>query len=122
MTMQVMLLFRDEGIDWPAIEADEQRAQAAFQRFVDWAADLDRRGKLVAVDPLVRGGKTVRRRGASIVVDGPYAEGREAVLGYFLLQVADLDEALALARECPHTQLGGATEVREIGPFPKPAR
>ena len=120
MTMQVMLLFRDEGIDWPAIEADEQRAQAAFQRFVDWAADLDRRGKLIAVDPLVRGGKTVRRRGASIVVDGPYAEGREAVLGYYLLRVSDLDEACAIAAAGPHADIGGAVEVREVRDFPKP--
>jgi len=114
-----MLLFRDEGIDWSQYQ-DTERGKAMFQRFVDWAADLDRRGKLVAVDPLERGGKTVRRRGAGIVVDGPYAEGREAVLGYYIVRVADLDEAVALAVECPHTELGGATEVREIGAFPKP--
>ena len=114
-----MLLFRDEGIDWSQHE-DPERGKAMFQRFVDWAADLDRAGKLVAVDPLDRGGKTVRRRGASIVVDGPYAEGREAVLGYFIVRVADLDEAVALARDGAHTELGGATEVRMIGAFPKP--
>ena len=115
----VMLLFRDEGVDWSQYQ--DERGKAMFQRFVDWAADLDRRGKLVAVDPLVRGGKTVRRRGASIVVDGPYAEGREAVLGYFILRVADWDEALALAEECPHTHIDmAATEVRELLPFPKP--
>jgi hypothetical protein len=119
----VMLLFRDEGMDWADLESDPVRAQALFQTFVDWAADLDKRGKLVAVDPLLRGGKTVRRRGASIVVDGPYAEGREAVLGYFIVRVADLDEALALATECPHTHLANAaTEVREVGTFPKPGK
>ena len=117
--MQAMLLFRDEGIDWSELE-DEERGKAFFQQFVDWAADLDKRGKLVAVDPLVKGGKTVRRRGAGFVVDGPYAEGREAVLGYYLVEVADLDEAIELAKESPHTQAGGATEVRAIGSFPKP--
>ncbi len=114
-----MLLFRDEGIDWSEYE-DDERGKAMFQRFVDWAADLDRRGILVGVDPLVRGGKTVRRKGASIVIDGPYAEGREAVLGYYMVRAADLDEACELAAEAPHTQLGGATEVRMIGAFPKP--
>jgi hypothetical protein len=115
-----MLLFRDDGIDHTLIEGDDARAKAFFQKFVDWAADLDRRGKLVAVDPLLRGGKTVRRKGASIVIDGPYAEGREAVLGYYMVRVADMDEACALAAEAPHTLAGGATEVREVGAFPKP--
>ena len=117
--MHAMLLLRDDGVDWSKFEGDE-RGKALFQRFVDWAADLDKRGKLVAVDPLPRGGKTVRRRGASIVVDGPYAEGREAVLGYYIVDVASFDEAVELARECPHTDIGGVTEVREIGAFPKP--
>lgn len=120
--MHAMLLFRDEGIDWPALRADEARLEAYFQKFVDWAADLDRRGVLVAVDPLARGGVTVRKKGAAIVVDGPYAEGREAVLGYFLVNVADFDAAVALAAEAPHTLEGGATEVREVPPFPKPRR
>jgi hypothetical protein len=118
--MQAMLLFRDEGIDWTQYGGDDERGRAFFQKFVDWAADLDRRGKLVAVDPLTKGGRTVRKKGAAIVVDGPYAEGREAVLGYYIVEVADLDEAIALAGEAPHTQAGGATEVREIGAFPKP--
>jgi hypothetical protein len=114
-----MLLFRDEGIDH-ALFSDDERGKAFFQKFVDWAADLDRRGILVGVDPLVPGGKTVRKKGASIVVDGPYAEGREAVLGYYMVRVATLDDACALAAESPHTQAGGATEVRLVGAFPKP--
>ncbi|HEU0030415.1 MAG TPA: YciI family protein [Kofleriaceae bacterium] len=115
-----MLLFRDEGIDWVKYAPDGACGKAYFQKFVDWAEDLERRGKLVAVDSLERGGKTVRRKGASIVVDGPYAEGREAVLGYYMVRVADLEEALALAAEAPHTEAGGATEVRVVGAFPKP--
>jgi hypothetical protein len=117
--MQAMLLFRDEGVDWSQFEGEE-RGKALFKRFEDWAEELDKRGKLVAVDPLASGGKTVRRKGASIVIDGPYAEGREAVLGYYIVEVADLDEACRLAAEGPHTQIGGATEVREVRAFKKP--
>ena len=114
-----ILMFRDEGLDWSTIDG-EDGGKAYFQKFVDWAADLDKRGKLVAVDPLVKGGKTVRRRGAGFVVDGPYAEGREAVLGYYIVRAANLEEAIELAKESPHTIAGGATEVRMIGAFPKP--
>jgi hypothetical protein len=119
--MQAMLLFRDDGnVKFPD---DPEEGRALFQKFVDWAEDLEKRGKLVAVDPLERGGKTVRKRGGAVVVDGPFAEGREAVLGYYLVEVADFDEAVKLAEESPHTVLlGGATEVRVVGAFRKPAR
>jgi hypothetical protein len=115
--MQAMLLFRDEGVDWSQLATAEAK-QALYQRMIEWTEKLERAGKLVAVDGLKGGGKTVRRKGAGLVVDGPYAEGRDAVLGFYILEVADLDEALAFAQESPHaTVLGGATEVREINPF-----
>ena len=119
-TQVAMLVLRDDGVDWTAYGNETPGGKALFQRFVDWAADLDRRGLLVGVDPLVKGGRTVRKQGASIVIDGPYAEGREAVLGYFMVRVRDLDEACALAAESPHADIGGAVEVRMLGAFPKP--
>lgn len=114
-----MLLFRDEGVDWKALEADG-RAKALFQKLVDWAADLKRRGLYTGVEALASGGKTVRRKGAGLVIDGPFAEGREAVLGFFLVRVKDLEEACAIAAESPHAEVGGTTEVRLLGKFPKP--
>ena len=114
-----MLIFRDEGVDWAALAADG-RSKALFQKLVDWAQDLKRRGIYAGVEALQQQGKTVRRKGAGLVVDGPFAEGREAVLGFFLVRVNDLDEACAIARESPHAQIGGATEVRMLGAFPKP--
>ena len=114
-----MLIFRDEGVDWAQTTADG-RAKALFQKLVDWAADLKRRGLYAGVEALGRGGKTVRRKGAGLVVDGPFAEGREAVLGFFLVRVKDIDEACAIAEESPHAEIGGTTEVRMLGTFPKP--
>jgi hypothetical protein len=65
-------------------------------------------------------GLTVRRKGAGLVIDGPFAEGREAVLGYFLVRVNNLDEACSIAGESPYAAIGGATEVRMMGAFPTP--
>ena len=62
----------------------------------------------------------MRRKGAGLVIDGPFAEGREAVLGYFLVRVDDLDEACKVASESPYAEIGGATEVRMMGAFPAP--
>jgi hypothetical protein len=114
-----MLIFRDEGVDWARLAA-EGRSKVLFQKLVDWAADLKRRGVYAGVEALQQSGKTVRRKGAGLVIDGPFAEGREAVLGFFLVRVNDLDEACALAGESPHAEIGGATEVRLLGAFPKP--
>jgi len=114
-----ILMFRDEGVDWAALAADG-RSKVLFQKLVDWAADLKRRGVYAGVEALASGGKTVRRKGAGLVVDGPFAEGREAVLGFFLVRVNDLDEACAIAAESPHAEFGGTTEVRLLGTFPKP--
>ena len=54
------------------------------------------------------------------VIDGPFAEGREAVLGFVAVRAADLDEACRLASESPFADLGGAIEVRMTSAFPKP--
>jgi hypothetical protein len=111
-----ILIFRDEG-DW----AQRADGKALFQKLIDWAADLKRRGVYAGVGALEpSGGKTVRRKGAGLVIDGPFAEGREAVLGYFLVRVDSLDEACAIAGESPYAQIGGATEVRMLGAFPTP--
>jgi hypothetical protein len=114
-----MLLFRDEGVDWAAFAA-EGRSRALFQKLVDWAADLKRRGVYAGVEALEPSGKTVRRKGAGLVVDGPFAEGREAVLGFFLVRVQSEEEACQLAGESPHAEIGGSVEVRMLGTFPKP--
>lgn len=110
-----MLILRDEGIDW-----SDDRAKAMFHRFIAWTEELAARGVLHDVEGLMRGGKTVRGKG--LVVDGPYAEGREAVLGFLLLRVADIDEACRIAGESPYVDIGGIFEVRMVNPFPKPVK
>jgi hypothetical protein len=115
-----MLILRNDGVDWAQL-AVEGRSMALFQKFVDWVADLKRRGVYAGVEGLQQsGGKTVRRKGAGLVIDGPFAEGREAVLGFVLVRVNNVDEACAIAGESPHAEVGGATEVRIVAAFPKP--
>ena len=49
-----------------------------------------------------------------VTTDGPFAETKEAVGGYFLLEAEDLDAALAVAARVPATRFGGAVEVRPV--------
>jgi hypothetical protein len=54
--------------------------------------------------------------GKALLTDGPYAESREQLGGYYLVEAKDLDEAVALARRIPAARLDGVIEVRPIVP------
>ena len=114
-----MLMFRDEGVDWAQLAADG-RSKALFQKLVDWAADLKRRGLYAGVEALAPAGKTVRRKGAGLVVDGPFAEGREAVLGSSWCASTTSTKRAPSPRNRRTPGIGGTTEVRMLGAFPKP--
>jgi hypothetical protein len=79
-----------------------------------WFERLKQQGKAMAGQPLEREGKIVSGKNGRTVADGPFAESKEAIGGYFLLQVADLDEAVAIARQCPVLEYGSTVEVRPI--------
>lgn len=90
-----------------------------YDRMMSFSATLRERGVLRASESLKlpeEGGARVRvRAGKRIVVDGPFAEAKEIVGGFFLLDCASRDDALAIAAECPAA--GWATvEVRKVGP------
>lgn len=110
-----VLILRDERTD-----ASEDRAKQMFEQFIAWTAQLSARGVLEGVDGLKTAGKTVRKKGAALVIDGPYAEGREAVLGSVTVRVADLEDACRIASESPFVAFGGAIEVRLVNPYPSP--
>jgi hypothetical protein len=52
-----------------------------------------------------------------IVTDGPYAEGKEIVGGFFVVLARDINEAVELAKDCPDYEFGGVVEVREVQKF-----
>jgi hypothetical protein len=53
-------------------------------------------------------------RDRSIVIDGPYAETKDLVLGFLVLEASGLEEAIAVAKTCPMAQGGGSVEVRPV--------
>jgi len=105
-----MLLFR--GNDWHKGLSPEEMQKVADQ-WMAWFKGLTAQGKAIAGNPLEREGKIVSGKSGR-VVDGPFAESKEAIGGYFLLQVNSLDEAVAIARECPGLPYGAVIEVRPV--------
>jgi hypothetical protein len=93
-----------------------EKQQAHMQKWFDWVEKMRKENRYVAGEALLPGGKTVAGPGKT-VTDGPYAESKEVVGGFFVILARDLDEATQLARDCPDFELGGIVEVREVVKF-----
>ena len=112
--MQVMALIYGNSERWDALSADEREAvYARYGAFYDEALAA---GVMIAGNELspTRDATTVRVREAeTLVTDGPYAEVKEALGGYFVLECPSLDDALDWAARIPGAE-HGAVEVRPI--------
>ncbi|MCG8393917.1 MAG: YciI family protein [Pseudomonadales bacterium] len=94
----------------------QEEWQALRQETLDYVDSLRSQGYLVDTRPLqsARTASTVQvRSGELVVTDGPFAETKEQIGGYFLLEAADFDQALRLASQWPSARLG-TIEVRPI--------
>jgi hypothetical protein len=112
--MRYLLLVIENGEERRNRPLEEGRA--AYERMVRFSEDLQARGVLQATESLKTEGVRVEVRGGKrIVADGPFAESKEMVGGFFLLECGSTAEAIAIAGECPATEWA-TIEVRELGP------
>ncbi|RYY93845.1 MAG: dehydrogenase [Comamonadaceae bacterium] len=95
----------------------EAEGREVYDRMLRFADQLQQRGVLRAVESLSSADSTrvQVRDGAARLLDGPFAEAKEMVGGFFLVDCKTREEALALARECPAAQWA-TVEVRSTGP------
>ena len=96
----------------------QAEGQAAYDSMSRWRDDLLGRGVLEtaeALRPDRDGVRLSRRGGKRTIVDGPFAESKEMVGGFFLLDCATREEAVAIARQCPAAEWA-TVEVRATGP------
>ncbi len=108
-----MLIFRNAGPDTHSHLTPEQR-KAMAKQWNDWFEGLAAAGKVEHARPLELGGRVVAGPAGERVTDGPYAEGKEVIGGYFFLTVADMDEATRIAKQCPGLALGLTVEIRPV--------
>ena len=83
-----------------------------------WADGLRTKGKMIGGEKLAAsGGRQLRNSGDKLVAsDGPYAEAKDVIGGYFVIEAKDLAEAEAIAHDCPHLLLASTNWV-EIRPI-----
>jgi hypothetical protein len=110
-TSEYMLLFR--GTDWYKGLSPEQ-TEKVMNEWMSWFETLTREGKCKTGHPLEPEGKVVSGRNGRLVSDGPFAEAKETIGGYFFLEVSSLDDAVAIARQCPGLEYGAIVEVRPV--------
>jgi len=108
-----MLLFRNAGEESHRHLTPDERVQLT-KKWNDWYEGLSKSGKVQHGRPLELGGRVVSGARGERVVDGPYAEAKEAVGGYLFLTVRDLDEATEIAKQCPGLPIGLTVEVRPV--------
>jgi hypothetical protein len=97
-------------------ERSLEEGQAVYQSMVDYSRKLESRGVLLGVNSLKsEAARLNKRAGKSSIVDGPFAEAKEFVGGYFLLDCQTIGEARAWAEQCPAAEWA-TIEIREVGP------
>ena len=99
----------------PALSQDEMRAgMAAFQSYAEALADAGVLRSAEVLQPSASATSVSVRQGQLQVQDGPFADTKEAFAGLFMLDVSDLDAALAWAERCPAARWG-TVEIRPSG-------
>ena len=115
--MQYMCLIYDDEKIWTSMPEDESKA--VMGEYFAFTESIKESGNYVAGDALQPTGTatTVRiREGKTLVTDGPFAETKEQLGGYYLIDAKDMDEALAIAARIPSARYG-SIEVRPVMVF-----
>lgn len=105
---QFMLMLRDSGSFPENISPEE--IQQIIERYRTWSERVGAKGQKLRDG---EGRTLVRRESGVTVTDGPYAESKEVIGGYFVVDAADYDAAAKLVEDCPHLDFG-SIEIRQI--------
>jgi hypothetical protein len=111
---EFVLLYRNTAEARRETMGSPEKAAQNMKKWRAWFDEMGKKGCLKSVGlPLEEGGKVVGGRKGT-VTDGPYAETKDVIGGYSLIEAADLGEAARIASGCPIIENGGLVEVRPV--------
>ena len=116
--MHYLLMCCFEEKRWDAIP--QAQRDGIMQQYGDWVREVAKSGQYLAGAKLksTSAATTIREKnGKPVITDGPFAETKEQLGGYHVVDCKDLDEAIAMARRIPTLPFGGTVEVRHIDPM-----
>ena len=111
---QYLFLYRNDAKADREWQQSPEAIQKSMQQWTKWMKSLGEQGYLKDIgNPLEPGGKLVKGK-QKTVTDGPFAEAKDIVGGYTLVEAKDLAQAAELSKGCPIFEAGGWVEVRPI--------
>jgi hypothetical protein len=111
----LFLYDRDGNFD----DRSHEEMMAIIQEYSAWANKMREAGRFLGGEKLTddAGRVLAKKAGRIVVTDGPFAETKEMLGGYFAISAADYKEACKLIEDCPHLKYGGRVELRQIHEF-----
>ncbi|HZN54275.1 MAG TPA: YciI family protein [Candidatus Polarisedimenticolaceae bacterium] len=116
--MKYLLLIYSNESSWSGLSEQEQGQM--YEEYMDYTRSIHRSGHYLggeALEPIATATTVRVRDGKTLSTDGPFAETREQLGGYYLVEAKNLDEAIGLAARIPSARFG-CIEVRPIMPTP----
>ena len=113
--MQYMILIYGDEKAWAGLPEDEMNA--AFAAYMQYSKDLAAAGVMrggASLQPIATATTVRVRGGKAATTDGPFAETKEQLGGYYIVEVPNLDQAIKWAAKCPGAA-HGSVEVRPLG-------
>jgi hypothetical protein len=115
--LYAILCYNDEDVVWSWTKEEDDAVMGALHVVHEKLAKQGKLGPSARLLPTTSATTLRKHQDPPLVIDGPFAETKEQLLGFYVLDVADLDEALDAARELARVNPGGAYEIRPVHLF-----
>lgn len=115
--LYAILCYHEEDVVWSWSKEQDQAVMARIHVVQDRLVKAGKMGPSLRLLPTTSATTLRKTQDPPLVIDGPFAETKEQLLGFYVVDVADLDEALGIARELAEANPGGAYELRPVAVY-----
>ena len=120
--LYALLCYNEEDVVWSWSKAEDDAVMARLGAVQERLTRAGKLGPSLRLLPTTAATTLRKTSEPPLVIDGPFAETKEQLLGFYVIDVADLDEALGIARELAAANPGGAYEIRPVALYNPDAR
>jgi hypothetical protein len=112
-----ILCYHEEDVVWSWSKEEDQAVMARIRVVQERLIKAGKMGPSLRLLPTTSATTLRKTQEPPLVIDGPFAETKEQLLGFYVIDVANLDEALEVARDLAAANPGGAYEIRPVGVY-----
>jgi hypothetical protein len=115
--LYAILCYNEEDVVWSWSQEEDKAVMDRLTAVQERLTKAGKMGTSLRLLPTTAATTLRKSQEPPLVIDGPFAETKEQLLGFYVIEVADLEEALGIARELASANPGGAYEIRPIALF-----